>query len=350
MRILIEILHGLGDTVCMLPTIKLVREQYPNAYIVVLTKFKGSNEIIKASNIDVDQILILDIYKNLISSFKMLKYLRSMRFDYAISSAVTPVQKAKRFMKAIQPKKWIGIQNKNLCYDALNDQYHFVEANLLAIDDFCIRPKDKIYPRLYSGQDSIDKITKVAGNINRKLIGICIGDADYSLKNRFLRIGKVYTRSWGIMHMTSLIQLLIKKDINVALIGGAAERHLLATLQKRGVLSHPQVINFVGETTIEESIALASICDMVVGVDTGMQHIAAATGTETISIFGPTNPLTHGAYANNAHFIMNYGLCEYQYCYGSNEYVNCPKQRVCLKSIMPNEVCEMIFNIISDGG
>ena len=54
-------------------------------------------------------------------------------------------------MKAIQPKKWIGIQNKNLCYDALNDQYHFVEANLLAIDDFCIRPKDKIdvYKRQY---------------------------------------------------------------------------------------------------------------------------------------------------------------------------------------------------------
>lgn len=350
MRILIEMLHGLGDTVCMLPTIKLVREQYPNAYILVLTKFKGASEIIKASNIDVDQILILDIYKNLISSLKMLKYLRSLQFDYAISSAVTPVQKAKWFMKAVNPKQQIGIQNQNLCYDMLNDQYHFVEANLLAIDNLCIRPKDKLYPQLYPDQSNIDKVKKSLGQINKRLIGVCIGDADYSLKNRFLRIGKVYTRSWGIIHMASLVELLIKKDINVALIGGKAESHLLDILQKKGVLSHPQVINFVGETTIEESIALVSICDMVVGVDTGMQHIAAATGTETISIFGPTNPLTHGAYANNAHFIINYGLCEYQYCYGSNEYVNCPKQRVCLKSIMPNEVCEMIFNIISDGG
>jgi len=36
MKILIEALHGLGDTVNMLPVIRAIRDEYPEAYITVL--------------------------------------------------------------------------------------------------------------------------------------------------------------------------------------------------------------------------------------------------------------------------------------------------------------------------
>ena len=61
-----------------------------------------------------------------------------------------------------------------------------------------------------------------------------------------------------------------------------------------------------------------------------MQHIAAASGARTLSIFGPTNPKMSGAYADNAEFVEADVACKY--CYGTKIYVEC-KDRKCLKNI-----------------
>ena len=99
----------------------------------------------------------------------------------------------------------------------------------------------------------------------------------------------------------------------------------------------------MGDTSINESIAAASLCKLLVGVDTGMQHIAAAVGTKTISIFGPTNPKMSGAYADNAEFIEADVDCKY--CYGTKRYVNCD-DRKCLKNITVNFVLNKIRELV----
>ena len=47
-----------------------------------------------------------------------------------------------------------------------------------------------------------------------------------------------------------------------------------------------------GETDLAQAAAILSLCDLLVSNDTGPAHVAAALGTKTITIFGPTNPLT----------------------------------------------------------
>ena len=342
------LMHGMGDAVCALPMLQTIRMNYPDSEITVLTKFASAAQILEASHIPLDQVLSLDIYKDLKKSVSFLWKLRQKQFDYGISSCITPVKKAKMIMAFIHPKYVVGIQNQGVYYDDLQDKYHFVDANLLSIRDFSHLPKEKLYPRLYPDENLRAKILSELTAQNqedehKKRIGVCIGDADCSLKNRWLRTGKVHTRSWGIENMAALINLLLKRDdVQVILIGGNAEKKLLPTLQKENLLENKNVNNFVGKTSLRESIALASLCDVALGVDTGMQHIAAATGTTTISVFGPTNPLTHGAYAENAHFITAPERCEYQYCYGTDRYVNCPNQRKCLKNISPEYVYEMV--------
>lgn len=351
-KILVEMMHGMGDTVCALPMLQTICMDYPDSDITVLTKFASASQILEASHIPINQILSLDIYKDIKKSMALLWGLRQKRFDYGISSCITPVKKAKMIMAFIHPKHVIGIQNKGVCFDNLQDKYHFVEANLLSIRGFCSVPEKKLYPRLYPDESVRTKILSILteqcqDDKYKKRIGICIGDADYSLKNRWLRTGKVHTRSWGIENMAALIKLLLKRDdVQIVLIGGRAEEILLPVLHNEHLLKNKSVSNFVGKTSLKASIALASLCDVVFGVDTGMQHIAAATGISTVSVFGPTNPLTHGAYAENAHFITAPERCEYQYCYGTDRYVNCPNQRKCLKNISPEYVNEMIEKVL----
>lgn len=342
MKILIEALHGLGDMVCMLPMIRAVRENYPKAYIAVVVKIAPCRDLLRLSGIAIDEVIVWNIYADgFIKNIELIQRLRKQSFDYVINTANTPVKKAKIFDVLIASKSRIGIQTRlGKAFDDLGDKVHFVDAHLMAVEGFCDLNTVDRNPHLYPDQESLDYVDNLLKPIvNRKIIGVCIGNGDYSVTNRFLRTGKVFTRGWGIQNMQQLINLLLDSGFGVVLIGGKLEESLLQELDKK-LLANANLVCCVNKTTIKQSVALVSKCDLVVGVDTGMQHIASATGAKTLSIFGPTNPKTHGAYGKDARFVECNVLCKY--CYGTDKYVGC-KDRACLKEISVEDVISKVF-------
>lgn len=346
MKIFVELFHGLGDTVCALPMLKVLRDNYPEAYILIAVKGPAQADIIKSSNIALDEIIIWNIYKDsLLNNIKTILKLRSYKFYYGINTVHTPLTKAKLLMQAVGCKKCIGIQHQlNKSFDDLKDKYHFVEANLLAIKPICKLPEMKIYPKLYVNDESLKKMRKKFLKLNniKPIIGICIGNGDFSLKNRWIRTGKVVTKGWGIENINELIKELLKNRYNVVLFGGNQEKELLRHINME-LLNDKNLLNLVPATNINESIAAATLCNLVVGIDTGMQHIAAAVGTKTLSIFGPTSPQMCGAYADNVEFVEADVACKY--CYGTKMYVKC-NDRKCLKNINFNFVLNKIREIV----
>ncbi len=344
MKIFVELFHGLGDTVCALPMLKVLRDNYPEAYILIAVKGPAQADIIKSSNIALDEIIIWNIYKDsLLNNIKTILKLRSYKFYYGINTVHTPLTKAKLLMQAVGCKKCIGIQHQlNKSFDDLKDKYHFVEANLLAIKPICKLPEMKIYPKLYVNDESLKKMRKKFLKLNniKPIIGICIGNGDFSLKNRWIRTGKVVTKGWGIENINELIKELLKNRYNVVLFGGNQEKELLRHINME-LLNDKNLLNLVPATNINESIAAATLCNLVVGIDTGMQHIAAAVGTKTLSIFGPTSPQMCGAYADNVEFVEADVECKY--CYGTKMYVKC-NDRKCLKKIAVKDVVRKVLN------
>lgn len=344
MKIFVELFHGLGDTVCALPMLKVLRDNYPEAYILIAVKGPAQADIIKSSNIALDEIIIWNIYKDsLLNNIKTILKLRSYKFYYGINTVHTPLTKAKLLMQAVGCKKCIGIQHQlNKSFDDLKDKYHFVEANLLAIKPICKLPEMKIYPKLYVNDESLKKMRKKFLKLNniKPIIGICIGNGDFSLKNRWIRTGKVVTKGWGIENINELIKELLKNMYNVVLFGGNQEKELLRHINME-LLNDKNLLNLVPATNINESIAAATLCNLVVGIDTGMQHIAAAVGTKTLSIFGPTSPQMCGAYADNVEFVEADVECKY--CYGTKMYVKC-NDRKCLKKIAVKDVVRKVLN------
>ena len=345
MKFFIELFHGLGDTVCALPMLKVLRDNYPDAYILIAVKGQAQADIIKSSNIAIDEIIFWNVYKDsILNNIKTVLKLRSYKFDYGINAFNTPIKKAKLLLKAVGCKKYIGVQHQiNKSFDDLKDKYHFVEANLLAIKPICKLPEMKIYPKLYVNDESLKKMRKKFLKLNniKPIIGICIGNGDFSLKNRWIRTGKVVTKGWGIENINELIKELLKNRYNVVLFGGNQEKELLRHINME-LLNDKNLLNLVPATNINESIAAATLCNLVVGIDTGMQHIAAAVGTKTLSIFGPTSPQMCGAYADNVEFVEADVECKY--CYGTKMYVKC-NDRKCLKDVDVNLVIYRIKKI-----
>jgi lipopolysaccharide heptosyltransferase I len=87
----------------------------------------------------------------------------------------------------------------------------------------------------------------------------------------------------------------ITRELNMAVVGvGTAVEYELVEQIRRNT-STP-VTNLAGQTDIPELLALFSRAGLVVSNDTGPGHIAVATKTPTVLIFGHTNPLRVGPY------------------------------------------------------
>ena len=338
LHILVEVMHGLGDTVCSLALLKGVRYLFPNAKLTVLCKMNAGRDIIESSHILVDEIIVIDIYKSIINTLKTIDYLRKQKFDLGISAAITPVKKSQLFMKLCGVKQHIGFQASGT--NKFDYDIHFVEANIRTLG---LEVSDELRPQLYVDTNSDKSICHYFDGLDqsRPIIGLCIGNADPSLTNRWLRTGRVFPRAWGITRMHNLLELLVKDGNQIVLIGGPQEIPLLEELTE--FLKLPQVINLVGKCSIKESIAAIKRCTCSIGIDTGMQHIAAALSVPTISIFGPTNPENHGTFSTCSYFVEHDMDCKY--CYGTDNYIHC-KHRRCLTEITPQQVMDTVHQVL----
>jgi heptosyltransferase III len=65
---------------------------------------------------------------------------------------------------------------------------------------------------------------------------------------------------------------------------GEAERAMAAPL----LAALPEAIDLVGKVTLPEAAACLAQCALFVGNDSGLMHLAAAAGTPTLGLFGPT--------------------------------------------------------------
>jgi len=338
LHILVEVMHGLGDTVCALALLKEVRYLYPDAKLTVLCKTNSGRDIVESSHILVDEIIVIDIYKSIINTLKTIDYLRKQKFDLGISAAITPVKKSQLFMKLCGIKEHMGFQASGT--NKFDYDMHFVEANVKTLG---LEFNDELRPQLYVDTDSDKSIDHYFDGLDqsRPIIALCIGNADPSLTNRWLRTGRVFPRAWGITRMHNLLELLVKDGNQIVLIGGPQEIPLLEELTE--FLRLPQVINLVGKCSIKQSIATIKRCTCSIGIDTGMQHIAGALSVPTISIFGPTNPKNHGAFSTCSYFVEHDMDCKY--CYGTDNYIHC-RHRRCLTEITPQQVMDTVHQVL----
>ena len=85
-----------------------------------------------------------------------------------------------------------------------------------------------------------------------------------------------------------------------------------------------KLINLIGKTTVWQLGALIERCNLYLTCDSGPMHIAAAVGTPTIALFGPTNPTRHQPFGEGHHVIEKDVSC--RPCY----------KRKCMRKDAPN--------------
>lgn len=105
------------------------------------------------------------------------------------------------------------------------------------------------------------------------------------------------SKFWGMDKIEQLLNLLEKESIHVLLFGGGkSEIAQLEILEK----NHSNAHHLAGKHSLSLELALIKKLDLMLSMDSSNMHLAALSGTNTISIWGGTHPhLGFKAYGQN---------------------------------------------------
>jgi heptosyltransferase II len=92
------------------------------------------------------------------------------------------------------------------------------------------------------------------------------------------------SKRWPSAYFAALADRLASDGVSVWVLGGPSERSLAAEITANGGAT-----DLTGDDLRNAILALAA-ADVAVSNDSGLLHVAAALGTPTIGVFGPTSP------------------------------------------------------------
>ncbi len=93
-------------------------------------------------------------------------------------------------------------------------------------------------------------------------------------------------KCWQLENFCLLAEILSEKDLQVVFVLGPAETERFDKKAAEKINTVAKCISGLDLTTIMQIVSCA---DMYIGNDSGVTHLAAAAGTKTLAVFGPTN-------------------------------------------------------------
>jgi heptosyltransferase-2 len=94
-------------------------------------------------------------------------------------------------------------------------------------------------------------------------------------------------RRWPAERFAATARLVARRsDVSWVIVGTKQEAAEAAQVE---ALLGSSAYNLAGRTTLGELAAILELCDALVANDGGVAHVAAAVGTPTVTIFGPSN-------------------------------------------------------------
>lgn len=308
-NILVIKIVGLGDTVLMLTPIKRLREHYADVKISALVTSLSSG--ILADQRIIDEVIIyqvLDQHKGILDFIKLIRYLRSKRFDCVID-----FEHHFKLVSVISyltgAAKRIGFHYNQNLRGRLYTHSVFLDPGRHMVDSFMelLKPLDieskqvKSLEKIHIHSSDEERVTSwlTAHGIkdNNLMVAIHAGSGLRALSRR-----------WDKEKFAEIIRRLNEQyQARVILTGSRDEHELLEQIIK--LAPNGTVYNSAGQLDLKGTAALMKRCQLVISNDTGPMHIAAAMGARTIGLFGPNLPSRYAPIGKNNAFIYKKVKC-----------------------------------------
>ncbi len=281
-KIMVRTVNWLGDAVMSTPALERIRQNFPDAEIVLV-----ANPLVAQLFVDhpfCDRVLVFDKkgqHQGVGGFLKLSSQLRRERFDLAILLQ-NAIEAALLSVFALIPRR-AGYRTDgrglllNYGVPAVDSKHgmHHVDYYLHMLTALGLAG-DPAEPLLVvSGDERAWAATTLPGPrwlaVNP---GAAYGSAKRWLPERFAAVAD---------------QLVVKHGFQVVLTGGPVECEIGADIEK-AMSCRP--VNLIGQTSVRQMMAVLDRCQLMITNDSGPMHIAGALGTPLVAVFGPTDHTT----------------------------------------------------------
>lgn len=295
-KILVVATRRIGDVLLTTPLIRSLRQAWPDAAIDALV-FSGTEGVL-VSNPDIHRILTVTQRPTL---FRHLCLLFSLWRRYDIALSLMPSDRPTLYARIAGKrcfgiaaaggkhlwKKWMltqSVQFDNL--DTHTVLMHLQLADLLGV------PRCNEVVAAWRAED--------VSAVHRALPFDCEAQT-YAV----LHIHPMYVyKAWRREAWVQLADWLHIQGIRIVLTGGNSKEEIDDVRELSRSLPH-DTVDATGKLSLSAVAYLLGKAYAYVGPDTVVTHIAAAVGTPTVALFGPSNPVKWGPWPKGYEGIGN---------------------------------------------
>ena len=326
-NILIIRQSALGDVANVLPAIQVLRDSYPHAKLTCLTG-KMTSSLLEQDPC-LDEVIVCDrpVRPDLLISifFRLWR----LRFDLVVD--LHSSRYSRWLARATCAPMRIGAHYKwfythLVSFDLRSMQICDIFRRFLKPLGLDSAPYEPRFPNLDGGTAKAEAF----------LASIGMKDLNYVVFNPG-HSPAWGTKRWPEAHWIELGKKLIDQDVRVLVTGGPAEAEL-ATEIAGGIGAG--AVSAAGKTDLFCLAGLLKQSRAVVSTDSGPMHVAAMVGAHVVALFGPTHPITSAPFGDS-HKIMHHEL-HCSYCFKKI----CPYQHECLDELLPEEVLNVVCEIL----
>lgn len=284
-RILLIATRRIGDVLLTTPLLHSLRLAWPRAEIDVLV-FRNTDGVLRG-NPDIQQIITVPEHPGFWQHAKL--FLRLFRrYDLAVSTLTGDKPTLYAWVAGKQRIGLLALERKqrwkqrllNQWVDFDNLETHTVLMNLKLAEALGVTPS---YPVVaaWTPQNAAQLAAIMPFDINAE---------DYAALHVY---PKFAYKTWHAQGWQDLAQWLHARGLRVVLTGSHAADELAYVADICRALPS-NAVNVAGKLSLAESACLLQRAKIYVGPDTVMTHMAAALGTPTVALFGPSNPVKWG--------------------------------------------------------
>ena len=321
----------IGDMVMLTPALRALKRTYPKSDLTLLLRPRVAD--LMQTHPYVDTCIVDNKSEGRYRSFtNLVRHIRDKAFDLAVVLHPTSFRNALLpFLARVPIRVGTKVGGRGMlltlsCED--NTEIHEVDRYLRVLQLLNIDATPSFLEFWHTDADRqfIERLLRTEGVLADDRIIV-------------FNLGTTWaTKRWDVSNFADVIQQIasLTPEIKIVLTGSSTEKELAKALPVS--LS---AINLVGKTDILQLGALLERCDVCLTCDSGPMHIAAAVGTPTVALFGPTSPVRHHPYGTGHTVVEKPVSC--RPCYKQT----CHRQdapHLCMKEISTAEVVSALRN------
>lgn len=335
-RVLVVKLRHLGDVLLTSPVFSCLKRHASHIEVDALV-YRDTAEML-SGHPDIAQLFTIDrrwkhlgLTRQIRAESSLISALKSRDYDLIIN--LTEHNRGVWLSRLLRPKFAVAPAGDfGWLYDrSFTHRYPVVGGNRRHTVEIHLDSLRRV--GVYPGPDDRRLVLVPGADATEKVAGLL---AEYALAERsFILIhpgSRWHFKCWTIPNMRDLIREFQSRGWRVVL--SAAPDHAELAMVDEILLGLADVVNLAGRLSLKELAALIARARLFIGMDSAPTHMAAAMGTPTVALFGPSGDIEWGPWQVPSRIVTaDYPCrpCGLDGCGGG-------KRSECLEAIATNQV------------